>query len=248
MKPFYAYWIGEAHPGEYVSLSAEESHHLLRVLRVRLGALVFLFDGKGKKWKGVLVGNGSRAKVEIREVVPVGPPPRKVLIQSLPKGHTMDVIVRHATEIGVREIVPVLAERSAVRLDAAGREQKRMRWEKIAREACKQSENVYLPSIAPIESLGEWLEGKVGLKVLVASLEKGAKDIASALGESEEVIGVLVGPEGDFTSEEYERIGSFGGVPVRLARTILRCETAALYALSVIDALTFPAATHSTSD
>jgi 16S rRNA (uracil1498-N3)-methyltransferase len=164
------------------------------------------------------------------------------LAQALPKGPSMDAIVRKATEIGAAHIIPLETARTQVHLDADRSDKKIEKWQIAALEAAKQCGNPWLPKIAPVTKL-ERLLGDCGAYelVLVASLQAGAQGFKAVLaawmkahGQGPRSVLWLVGPEGDFTAEEMEAVLAAGAVPVTLGPLVLRCETAAIYALSVL--------------
>jgi len=235
--------VSERNPTEIV-LPSEESHHLVRVNRVREGQEIVVFNGRGVEWTCICVEADRRAaRLQVRSMTDVPPLPYEItLAQALPKGKTFDLIIRKATEIGAAHIVPLATERAEVRLDEARREAKLGKWEATALEACKQSGNSYLPQISPVQTLTEFLQEAGDYQVkIIASLTPEArllrhvleKSPASQPGERIKAV-CLVGPEGDFSPEETEAAVAAGFAPVTLGRTVLRCETAAVYALSIL--------------
>jgi len=244
MADFRCYAPRAAPGDETITLNPEETRHLIRVNRARPGAVVSLFDGRGNEWTGRLLADDTREavlRVENHAVIP--PPPCPVtLAQALPKGKTMDLIVRKATELGVAGIAPLVTARTEVRLDAARGETKTGKWEQAAVEAAKQSGNSHLPRIAPVQSLVEFLEtASPGELRLAGSLHPGARHLKSILAGEMDAgrwpppgACWLIGPEGDFTAEEMAAILAAGFHPVTMGRWVLRCETAAVSALSIL--------------
>lgn len=232
-----------AEPSEIV-LSPDESHHLVRVNRARAGDPVVVFDGRGREWRCECVDADRRAarlRVISREHVP--PLPYSIaLAQALPKGKTFEAILRKATEIGATAVIPLATERTEVRLDDARRESKHDKWAAAVIEAGKQSGNSYLPEVAAVRSMEEFLQESGGYDLkLIASLQPGATSLRPVLQKRlEEKQGArakaicLIGPEGDFSPGETEAAIAAGFAPITLGRTVLRCETAAIYALSIL--------------
>lgn len=230
-----------------LTLSADESRHLAKVLRARPGEAVEAFDGNGGVFSGKILGGDAKAltiSVETRERVPA-PRRRIALAQAMPKGSLMDDVVRQATEIGAARIFPLASERCEVRLDAARAAHKLERWRAIAVEACKQCGTRFLPEIEPVRTPAEFFaslaaetRGNAALR-LVASLEAGTRPCPEIMreraAEPPEEILWLVGPEGDFSPEEYAAARAAGFVPARLGANVLRAVTAAIYVLSVAD-------------
>lgn len=226
-----------------ISLEAGESHHLVRVNRARQGDPVAAFDGCGNEYDCVLaVAHDKRAllKVVAQRQVP-RLPYSLTLAQALPKGKTFDNIVRHATEIGASRIVPVVTERTEVRLDEKRSPKKEEKWRTTALEAAKQCGTPFIPEISPTTGLESLLDAEEAYDLkLVAGLVPEAQSLAGFLprgiqGTPEAPFRVLwlVGPEGDFTPEEIDAPRTHGFSFVTLGPYVLRCETAALYALSI---------------
>lgn len=233
-----------------LALSEDESRHLAKVLRARVGESVEAFDGNGNVFYGKILDGNAKAltvSVECRECVPA-PRCQISLAQAMPKGSLTDDIVRQATEIGAARIFPLASERCEVKLDADRAAHKLERWRAIAVEACKQSGNRFVPEIAPVQTLENFFAGlsekssvaggNAPLR-LVASLEAGTRpcsEIARSRADDvpEEILW-LVGPEGDFSPEEYAAARDAGFLPARLGENVLRAATAAIYTLSVAD-------------
>lgn len=228
----------------FLTLAPEESRHLVKVLRVKAGEPVCVFDGKGRLYFCRMHNADSRAltlTIEKRETVPE-PRCKIALAQAMPKGSLTDDIVRQATEIGAACIYPLTSDRCEIKLDAERAEKKRERWRQIAVEACKQCGNPFVPEIAPVTSLREFLESRSREESslwLTASLEAGTRfchEIATAQTEPfpQEILW-FVGPEGDFSPDEYSRMRAAGCLPARLGKNVLRAVTAAIYTLSAAD-------------
>lgn len=229
----------EASPAE-IRLSSEESHHLIVVNRCQRGDTVIAFDGAGREWlTECSVPHKSAAVLRVREALP----PRRrafslTLAQALPKGSTMDDIVRQATEVGVARIVPLLSERTQVHFEGDRAEKKVEKWRTTAIEAAKQCGNPWLPEIAPVQTLASYLASTSRDALnLIASLHPGARSFAETLASARPLpasASWLIGPEGDFSPAEMEAATVAGFLPVTLGPLVLRSDTAALYALSIL--------------
>jgi 16S rRNA (uracil1498-N3)-methyltransferase len=227
-----------------IRLSGDESHHLVAVNRAKKGDTVVAFDGKGGEWICELSEESKNAAVlKVRFSQKIKPIPFEITLgQALPKGPSMDAIVRKATEIGTARIVPLESERTQVHLDDERQDKKIEKWQVAALEAAKQCGNAWLPEITPIQNATTFIEGSKGYDLkLIASLQPGAKSLKSVLagyksatGKSPKKVLWLIGPEGDFTPAEMSASKSFGFEPITLGPLVLRCETAAVYALSVL--------------
>jgi 16S rRNA (uracil1498-N3)-methyltransferase len=232
-----------AEPTE-LTLSPDESHHLVVVNRARAGDTIVAFDGRGNEWICDLVGerkNGALLKVRFKQRTK--PLPYEITLgQALPKGQFMDAIVRKATEIGAARIVPLESDRTQVHLDADRSDRKIEKWQTAALEAAKQCGNPFVPEIAPVQNATAFMESARGFDLkLIASLQPGAKSLKTVLaafrahhGRAPTKVVWLIGPEGDFTPAEMSVAQSTGFEPVTLGPLVLRCETAAAYALSIL--------------
>jgi 16S rRNA (uracil1498-N3)-methyltransferase len=233
----------QAEPAE-LTLSAEESHHLVAVNRARAGDRVVAFDGRGREWDCELTSDRKNAAVLAvrgRRVIP--PLPYAITLgQALPKGPAMDAIVRKATEIGAAGIVPLESERTQVHFEAGRGDRKIEKWQTAALEAAKQCGNPFLPEVQPVQNAAAFMAAARDFDLkLIASLHPGAKSLKSVLaafhaaqGRSPRKVLWLIGPEGDFSPAELDRAQSAGFAPVTLGPLVLRCETAATYALSIL--------------
>ncbi len=223
-------WEGDA------ALTGDEAKHLARVLRLRAGDRVVVFDGKGRRADAVVRDIfRDRVSLEIGALLPSAPPrPRIVLAQAIPKGKTMDTIVQKAVELGVAAIQPLVTRNTVV---VAG-DEKSDKWRRTALEACKQCGQDSLPEIGPPLAFDAWVAkqaGFPGLKI-VASLAAGSlpmRQVIRAQPVPSEVV-FMVGPEGDFTSQETEHALASGFIPVSLGGIVLRVETAALFGLAAL--------------
>jgi 16S rRNA (uracil1498-N3)-methyltransferase len=227
-----------------IALSQEESHHLVSVNRARPGDTVVAFDGRGSEWICELADADKKAaRLKVRFAQKAKTLPWRIALgQALPLGGAMDSIVRKATEIGVSLIVPLESERTQVHLDSDRSDRKTAKWQTAALEAAKQCGNPWLPEIGPVTPASAFMESAKGYDLkLIASLQPGAKSLKSVLAQFRASQGRppanvlwLVGPEGDFTPAEMSLSRSTGFEPISLGPLVLRCETAAVYALSVL--------------
>ena len=250
MARYRSFFFAEACvDAESLTLDARESHHLIRVLRAKSGETVEVLDGKGTRYLGRIATVDAKAvRVELDSFDNTqAPRPRVTLLQSIPKGKAMDLILRMATEIGATCVQPVFSEQGEVQMKGKRLISKTEKWRLTMIESCKQCGLAYLPELAKPSTLAEWVNSKVRLPTttkagvttlnIVASLEEGSRplfEILEAAGEFDEVT-VAVGPEGDFTAGEYASLAAAGFQSVRLGANVLRAETATAYILSVID-------------
>ena len=228
-------------PGSLVELPPETASHLARVLRARSGDELILFNGDGREFNGSIeTVRGSRVSASVGDGRPVDreSPLAITLIQCVPRGDRMDFVVQKATELGVARIVPVLSQRSVVRLDKSQAESKVVHWRAVAVSACEQCGRNRLPAIEAAQPLlnylGEsapstgprWvLEPETAPQAGASAPRDGAVDAPITGAE------IAIGPEGGFTSEELEAFRVAGFTQVGLGPRVLRAETAAIAAV-----------------
>ncbi|MFZ9681639.1 MAG: 16S rRNA (uracil(1498)-N(3))-methyltransferase [Cephaloticoccus sp.] len=244
MPDFRAFCSPSSAEPASLTLSAEESHHLVAVNRAQAGDTVVAFDGAGSEWICELVAASKNAAVlKVRFGQKMKRLPFEITLgQALPKGAYMDAIVRKATEIGVARIAPLGSERTQVHLDGSRQDKKIEKWQTAALEAAKQCGNPFVPEVLPVQGATAFMESTRGYDLkLIASLQPGARslktvlaDFAAAQSRAPQKVLWLVGPEGDFTPAEMSTSRSCGFEPVTLGPLVLRCETAAVYALSIL--------------
>ena len=244
MSDFRAFCVPPTAEPVELTLSPDESHHLVAVNRARAGDTVVAFDGRGHEWICDLVGERKQGAVlKVRFKQNLKPLPYEITLgQALPKGQFMDAIVRKATEIGTARIVPLESERTQVHLDADRSDRKIEKWQTAALEAAKQCGNPFVPEILPVQNAAAFMESARGFDLkLIASLQPGAKSLKTVLAafragqeRAPKKVLCLVGPEGDFTPAEMSLSQTAGFEPITLGPLVLRCETAAAYALSIL--------------
>lgn len=228
--------------GDEIVVSGEEAHHIIRVLRLGHGDLVSISDGKSEESVGVISEVDTRStKIKIRVLYKnkfEETKPTITLLQGLPKGEKFDWIIQKCTEIGVSRIVPIITQRTVVNIAPAKLEHRMMRWKKIAEEAAKQSMRMDIPEIVELLTFDEALKeiDRHHLSIIPweqerdISLKKVLKDIDQSITK----VAVFIGPEGGFSPDEAEMARTHGAVPVSLGPRILRTETAAIAACSIL--------------
>lgn len=230
-------------PGDLIELPPAAAMHLAKVLRARGGEPIVLFTGDGSEFTAtVRAVHGSKvtAAVGSGRAVDRESPLTVTLLQCVPRGDRMDLIVQKATELGVARIVPVLSRRSVVRFDTDQAKSKTLHWRAVAAGACEQCGRNRLPIIdAPRPLLG-YLggstppDGMPRIMRLLLDPEFAAAGAAPSLGAQsiEAAVEVAVGPEGGFAVEELEAFGVCGFRALKLGPRILRTETAAIAAIT----------------
>ena len=222
-----------------ILLSPEESHHLIAVHRAHAGDEVSVIDGRGSEWRSRIETADKRGTTLLgTQYIEHSPPTTRIAIaQSIPKAKGMENIVRKATELGIQDIYPILSARTESKVRGGGKLDK---WQTVAIEAAKQSGNPFLPIIHPETPLNQFLQSgasEYGIR-LIASLQMDSKPLYSHLEEmdvAEQPSGLfLVGPEGDFSNSEYSEISDAGFLSITLGKYVLKCETAAIKAISLL--------------
>jgi len=233
----------EERAGDQVILSASESHHIRRVLRLRVGAKVELFDGSGGVHQAELMEIGERVRVLILSSATI-PADDRISIrvgQGLLKAKNMDTVVQKYTELGVHCLIPVLSSRCQGRPDLTREGKKRERWLKIIDQSCKQCKRtrpMELLEIMDFHQLTSFLDsGEADLKILFWE-EESAVSLHDLLPLRDVGrVQVLLGPEGGFSREEVAMAREAGWQTVSLGRRILRAETAALASVAILQFL-----------
>ena len=231
---------------DHLVLDEAESHHCTDVLRLRLGQRIVVFNGEGSEVTGE-ISLLTKREVGLRPLfaqMTAMPSASITLAQAVPKGKNMDLVIQKAAELGAAEIIPVISERTVVRLDAGEAADKQDKWQRIAVEACKQCGQNHLPRVGRPVTLDRFFAQKPSQDLLlIAAIEPGARRLKELLAEwtalhpgkpNPASALVLIGPEGDITPAEIGLAKSHGCQPMSLGPIILRTETAAIYSLSTL--------------
>lgn len=221
--------------GKRVALQGSAATHITRVLRLRQGDALTLFNGQGGEYAASLAeARGGKVTVAVGEAHPLERESALslTLAQGVSRGERMDLVVQKATELGVCGLAPVFTERSVVRLSAAQAARKLEHWRAIAVGACEQSGRNRLPQLRAPVPLADFLKAAAsGTRLL---LSPGAPARIQDLPPPVAAVTVLIGPEGGLSELERESAVAAGFTPVRLGPRVLRTETAAIAALSVL--------------
>ena len=229
-----------------VVLPQDAARHL-KVLRPKPGEEIELFDGRGPARRYTWSPAGIHAAGDRSTFQP--PAVQLTLFACVTKGSRWDWTIEKAVELGVSRIVPVISDRCIVRLAADEREAKAERWRRIAEDAARQSDAVWLPEVLAAVDFPRALElVKATGRVFVGALTNPPPpSLLAAVSQSEQSnnrtieqsdnrsLGLFVGPEGDFTPEELASLLAIA-TPTSFGPTILRAETAAIFGLSVLAA------------
>jgi 16S rRNA (uracil1498-N3)-methyltransferase len=226
------YVEGPLRAGLTVDLPAAAGHHA-RVLRLREGDAVTLFDGSGGEWLGRLTSKSRIQLIEKREVERESPL-AITLVQGVSSGERMDYTVQKAVELGVTAIQPLITRKGVVRLEGTRASARVSHWQKVAIAACEQCGRNRIPEVWPILDFDVYVRdaGGEGLRLLLSAQGRSIREL-----EVKEKVTIAAGPEAGFAQEEQAALERTGFVKASLGPRILRTETAALAALAALSAL-----------
>ncbi|MDJ0712046.1 MAG: 16S rRNA (uracil(1498)-N(3))-methyltransferase [Woeseiaceae bacterium] len=230
---------GELINGATLELCDDKARYLGRVLRLRPGDTIRIFNGEGPEHAAIIetiarntvllrIGESYESQTES--------PFRVHLVQGVSRGERMDFVIQKATELGVKRVTPVLTEYGVVKLDAKRADKRREHWQAVAASACEQSGRVRVPRIDAPVALKTWFGDRPAETDAQLILRPGSATPLANIDRPETKVCLLIGPEGGFSSVEYEDADIAGFTPVSLGPRILRTETAAVAALSVLQA------------
>lgn len=227
-------------PGSRLALTGDQGRYIGRVLRSRPGDTLRLFDGSGLEFSATVEKidrNGALVAVGTGSPVSVESPLEVRLAQVVARGDRMDFVVQKATELGVRRITPLQSDFSVVKLGSHRASRRQQHWQRVSESACEQCGRNVLPVIDAPLPLVEFLSGDLPEDWLRLVLTPRAGRSAASLPRPATGVVLLVGPEGGFSAEELQQAERRGYVPVGLGPRILRTETAALAALTLVQVL-----------
>lgn len=232
-------------PGSDVELPIQAGEHLARVLRLERGHPLILFNGNGREYRGELATLVKRrvtahvldAGVEVARESPL----RITLAQGVARGEKMDWILQKATELGVAHIVPLIAERTEVKLDAERVERRVAHWQAVIASACEQCGRTRLPTLAEPVRLANWAAGLdengfVDDDALRLALDPAGEHRPRDTRATKSMT-LVVGPEGGLSEHDLATLRLAGFAGLRLGPRILRTETAGLAAIAALQAI-----------
>lgn len=220
-----------------LELTSDEAKHCARVMRAREGDEIEIFDGAGTS-AVCKIETVSRDLVHCQILSQKSHPRVEhpiTLCQAIPKGGNMELIVQKSVELGVSAIQPLITAHTIARPESMGK--KREKWQRIALEACKQCGQNYLPEVSEPLQFNQWIDASPTFGTsLIAALDEKAVHLKTQFTSTpvEGNISLLVGPEGDFSPEEYQSAYDAGFQPISFGSIVMRVETATLYGLSII--------------
>lgn len=218
-----------------LALDDEAANHVGRVLRMCAGQPLELFNGDGNNYAATIVEASKRNVIaRLTDVSPnsTEAPVAVHLAQGISRGDRMDFVLQKSVELGVTEITPLFTERCGVKLSGERLQKKQQQWQKIVIAACEQSGRSVVPPVHTPVTLAQWLAAaSEGLRL---TLDPYANKPLRELATTPQQVTLFIGPEGGLTDAEVRAASAQNFLPVRLGPRVLRTETAALTALSVI--------------
>ena len=219
----------------FVHLNQDDEHHVLHVMRMKKGDEIEVVDNQklflcrldNVNPLIISVIHEIASDVEISEDV--------TLLFALTKGDKIDLVLQKATELGVKKVALIQSERTVVKYEEKDLEKKAQRFQKIMKEASEQSHRLIVPEFLGVFNLKN-LPKSVMSDINYVAYEKDASDVNNAFSNLKrgKSISILIGPEGGFSVQEINNVTSLGFIRTSLGKRILRAETAAIYALSVL--------------
>ncbi|MGV8961671.1 MAG: 16S rRNA (uracil(1498)-N(3))-methyltransferase [Stenotrophomonas sp.] len=227
------------HPGAELALPEDAANHLIRVMRLREGEACVLFNGDGHDYTARVVTVGKReCRVRIESALPVDneSPLRITLLQGIARGEKMDLILQKATELGVNAIVPVNAERTEVKLDAARAEKRLAHWRSVIVSACGQSGRARVPLLSPPMPLAQAAQAQPNAALKLTLDPLGEHRLATLAAPGADGVVIAIGPEGGWSPRDRQLLQESGFQGLQLGPRILRTETAGLAAIAALQA------------
>jgi 16S rRNA (uracil1498-N3)-methyltransferase len=225
------------------TIVGDEFDHISRVLRLTAGDLIGVFDDQGWEHEAAIRRvDADHAEFEVlRSCEAQRESPLNLTVAvALTKGEKMDFVVEKATELGAHAVVPVLSAHTVPRLDERKRTKREERWKKIALAAAKQCGRSRVPEILAVCAYSDFISRPAGSTLKLLFWENATQHTLEQLHAQESgarSVILAIGPEGGFAPEEVELARRYGYRPVSLGRRILRAETAAVAALSLVQYL-----------
>ena len=235
------YTTEDLHIGQRIALSLDYAQHAQRVLRLRIGDVVAVFNGDGHDYHGpIVLQNRTTLNIQIEACLPIDTEPRLdiTLLQAISSGDRMDWTIQKAVELGVKSIQAISSELSVVRLSAERSASRMRHWQGIVLSACAQCGRARIPTLYAPCTLADYLHSHPhDVKQTRLLLQPSATHTARTMVQPQETIVLLVGAESGLSADEEHLAIAHNFIPVRLGPRILRTETAGLAMISALQAL-----------
>ncbi|MCD9086267.1 16S rRNA (uracil(1498)-N(3))-methyltransferase [Stenotrophomonas sp. SY1] len=225
--------------GKTLPLPEEAANHLVRVMRLREGDGCVLFNGDGHDYPATISSVSKRevlVQIDAAQAVDNESPLPITLLQGIARGEKMDLILQKATELGVTAIIPVNAERTEVKLDAARAEKRIAHWRNVVGSACGQSGRARIPAIGAPQSLAAAAASLPEQTLRLTLDPQGEHRLATLDTAPVNGVVIAIGPEGGWSPRDRQQLAEAGFQGLQLGPRILRTETAGLAAIAAIQA------------
>ena len=223
-----------------LDLEGNSAHYIGRVLRLSPNDKLTLFDGRGGEYLATILAiDRNKVTVAIGEHSErnVESPLAIHLLQGISRGERMDFVVQKATELGAQKITPLITDHAVVRLEPKRADKRLRHWRGIVASACEQSGRNLLPEIDSPQPFRTWLGENVEASGTRLILKPGDVGSFKSVGNEDQQVILLIGPEGGFSDSEYELAEATGFRAIGFGRRILRTETAAVAAIAALQTL-----------
>lgn len=225
-----------------VIITGDDFKHLCQVLRLNTGDGIFVFDGSGMEYRAEIISiskHEARARIIDSKLSDTEPSVHVTLFQGLPKAEKMDLIIQKSVELGVHRIFPVITQYSVVQVTREEGEKKAVRWNRIAREASKQCRRACVPEVLAPVSMEKAISSLEQFPASMVFYENAQKKCLKEVLKCYNInkikdIALFIGPEGGFSEAEIRNLSDRNVQVASLGKRILRTETAAISALSII--------------
>jgi 16S rRNA (uracil1498-N3)-methyltransferase len=228
------YFDGVLAEGMSICFPLDVSHYIMNVLRLKIGANLIVFNGKGGEFNAIIKvveKKGVTAQIQQYKDHSTESPLSIHLAQAISRSEKMDLILQKAVELGVNKVTPLITEFCNIQLNEDRAAKRFLHWQKVLISACEQSGRTYVPSLEPIQKFQVWL--KKNLAPLRLFCDPRSDQRLASLSRQQEVV-LLIGPEGGFSSKEIDEAKAHNFLGISLGPRILRTETAPLAAITIL--------------
>jgi 16S rRNA (uracil1498-N3)-methyltransferase len=230
-------------PDQTIELPPELAHHAMRVLRLKSGTAIVLFDGTGGEYAATLLIDGKKGMAQVggHHAIEVESPGCITLAQGIAAADKMDWIIEKAVELGVKRLVPIAAKRSVLKLTGERLDKRTLHWNRIAQAASEQCGRNRIMAIEAPQPLQAYLsqvdEAGVSRQPMLFCHPEAERALAEVLRPSMSRLTLVVGPEGGWSDDEIALARRYGLTAIKLGERILRTETAGLAMIAAASAL-----------
>ncbi|HHW66696.1 MAG: rRNA (uracil1498-N3)-methyltransferase [Epulopiscium sp.] len=223
-----------------IVIYGDDVKHISKVLRLKSGDKITICNRQGTDYECIIKSIGKEninAEILSYHLSETEPNVKITLFQALTKSDKMDLIIQKAVEVGIHKIVPVITERTVIKIEDEKRQSTKLtRWQKISESAAKQSQRGIVPEVTPIVTLKEAIHTTEKMDLKVIAYEKETHNhLRNILRDFDgETVGIFIGPEGGFDESEIDIAREHGIIPITLGKRILRTETAGLFLGSIM--------------